>query len=340
MIGYLQAPIAMYVAVGLAIAVPLLLSLLFWLLKLCFAASYLRGAMTAFLLGVVVQLTGSQITQENVEMALQKTAGRGAQMLFREYVSPGFVSVQELEHKVKAADHFDAMGMTIIHPSSTPILTPDQVEKALRGIHKLRAFWAHISDSAGPLPMITLGHASYLHGNRPNLNPVLAQEFSWLYDIVIENLEKKLGAKVQIMPGSNLPGFHLYLSSFVWALPVASVHSDLQYGYQESNAKLGEVNVISFTLPLLLPAFGEAGLYTFTNKTTYTPEGAHGLYPREFGEAVRNFHRYTVGELVIHGGVLNHQIAESTMIFPKDGRITLQGHGIFDENRDAWLIYW
>ena len=54
--------------------------------------------------------------------------------------------------------------------------------------------------------------------------------------------------------------------------------------------------------------------------------------------AHRRFLPYRCGELVIHSGLMFHQIAEWKEIIPDDKRITLQGHGL--RHGDGWIIYW
>lgn len=240
--------------------------------------------------------------------------------------------------QVEAASFFDNRGAEIILPTMIPVLNSTQCKRTLDSIHKLRDYWKHANVTAGPFPMFTLGHASYLHGNRTNLNFVLQKEFEWLYDIVIHSLENYLGDKVYLKEGANLPGFHLYLSSFVWGFPVARVHSDIQYSDQfqtDESHSLGSKKVISFTLPIHLPLLGSHGLFTYTANQT-SPE----LKVRKFPKFVREMHPYKVGHLVIHGGLLIHQIAPSFMGLPGDGRITLQGHGFYDSELKSWALYW
>mmetsp|Transcript_29200 Transcript_29200/g.71217 ORF Transcript_29200/g.71217 Transcript_29200/m.71217 type:complete len:395 (-) Transcript_29200:15-1199(-) len=315
---------------------------LYGLVRMCFRPMQLfRNAFAVSILAVVI---GSVVdSTKALDDAVQHLGGAQASFFLRNYVEPGFVSVRDIRLKIDAASYFDEHEKArIIMPTGLPTLNQTQVDEALRGIHKLRRYWRHISEEAGPLPMFTLGHASYLHGENILLNEIIQSEFAWLHRIVQDKLESYLGEPVEIQKKANIPGFHIFYCSAVWWLPVATVHSDLQYQRQFSEAlRPGEMSVLSFTLPLQLPRFGTPGLFTFTKEITAT--NAEGSIPRNFRRFpgfVRELHPYHVGELVVHGGALNHQIAPSQMLFPQDARITLQGHGYFDEKKQKWMLYW
>mmetsp|Transcript_9825 Transcript_9825/g.13575 ORF Transcript_9825/g.13575 Transcript_9825/m.13575 type:complete len:411 (+) Transcript_9825:102-1334(+) len=358
LIGWIEAKHSLFV-----IAVMLMLTLIvFSFIRLlecafrcCCKGSKFWSAFTvllAVLVGFVRSERGEDFFDRQIEVVGGTTAAKlvftsllfcrgdfsSLSSLYREYVSPGFWSEEHLALQVEAASFFDNRGAEIILPTMIPVLNSTQCKRTLDSIHKLRDYWKHANVTAGPFPMFTLGHASYLHGNRTNLNFVLQKEFEWLYDIVIHSLENYLGDKVYLKEGANLPGFHLYLSSFVWGFPVARVHSDIQYSDQfqtDESHSLGSKKVISFTLPIHLPLLGSHGLFTYTANQT-SPE----LKVRKFPKFVREMHPYKVGHLVIHGGLLIHQIAPSFMGLPGDGRITLQGHGFYDSELKSWALYW
>ena len=53
---------------------------------------------------------------------------------------------------------------------------------------------------------------------------------------------------------------------------------------------------------------------------------------------IKEYHPYTLGQMVLHSGFQLHQVAPTPECGPGDERITLQGHGI---KRDGvWQLYW
>jgi len=340
LVGWIEAKHSLFVLALIPVFILTVFSficLLQYAFRCCCKGSKFWGTLT-LVFAVSIGFIRSERGKDIFDQQIEAFGGTTTANLYREYISPGFMSEEHLAFQVEAASFFDNRGAEIILPMMIPVLTSTQCKSILDSIHKLRDYWKHANVSAGPFPMFTLGHASYLHGNRTNLNFILKKEFQWLYDIVIHSLENYLGEKVYLKEGANLPGFHLYLSSFIWGFPVAKVHSDIQYSDQfqtDETYSLGSKKVISFTLPIHLPVLGSHGLFTYTANQTSLE-----LKFRKFSKFVREMHPYKVGHLVIHGGLLIHQIAPSFMGLPGDGRITLQGHGFYDSELKSWALYW
>jgi len=179
-------------------------------------------------------------------------------------------------------------------------------------------------------------------------------------------------------PVLALPGFQIYLSNAAFQLPVGQAHLDNNHNNGEHEWPLGadKRHVCSFTLALDLPRAppgegaagrgGEptrSGLWTYQLKppaeaelergaTFSKHEGTYQHYNRDRGVTVkagtregviyRVHHPYEVGTIVIHSGHLVHQAcnAPSGWYSGSDSRITLQGFGIFDAEKQEWVIYW
>jgi len=179
-------------------------------------------------------------------------------------------------------------------------------------------------------------------------------------------------------PMLALPGFQIYLSNAAFQLPVGQAHLDNNHNNGEHEWPPGadKRHVISFTLALDLPRAppgegaagrgGEptrSGLWTYQLKppaeeeleggaTFSKHEGTYQHYNRDRGVPVkagtregviyRVHHPYEVGTIVIHSGHLVHQAcyAPSGWYSGSDSRITLQGFGIFDAEKQEWVIYW
>jgi hypothetical protein len=125
----------------------------------------------------------------------------------------------------------------------------------------------------------------------------------------------------------------------IFSLPVASVHRDLQwqrltFGPDED---IDTENTLSFTLAIELPP-GGGGLYTFDQKlspvfTLFVPRGLVTSF------APKTKIEYKEGFMVTHNGQTDHMIAPCEMSKDKK-RITLQGHGVYEKNKDTWYLYW
>merc|ERR1740121_799564 len=117
------------------------------------------------------------------------------------------------------------------------------------------------------------------------------------------------------------------------------IHNDSQYAGSakfgkivEQGGTLSESDMFSFTLPISLPS--SAGLNVYENKLcSDSVDGAIKCKDYAFdGTQFRQvFHSYHVGELVVHRGLVVHQIAKSRYMGPGEVRLTLQGHGVCKE---------
>jgi hypothetical protein len=227
-----------------------------------------------------------------------------------------------------------------------PILTPEEIERAHKQILADKSKWVHRSG-----PMYTLGVPSYIEGaqNRQgyvkkakDMNPEMMQKYGWLLEKVQDYFQKRSpNARVTFRDRAALPGFHIFESNSIFALPVASVHKDLQHQFLQTNKqeKLDLVNTLSFTLTIALPQTG-GGLYMFE------VDPAYDLYPPivQLRKAKKKRINYKAGWMVAHNGNDWHMIAPSAD--PKTRsergkyRITLQGHGVYDIKTMTWYLYW
>jgi len=194
------------------------------------------------------------------------------------------------------------------------------------------------------------------------LNPILLENFSWLYKKLLPILTHELKTECIIEEKSKLayPGFHLFYPFEYCDEPYCPVHLDSQFNYHlESLDKIYnkvEEDVITFTLSILLPKSG-AGLYYWPlEKINSTVEEASNFYidiidegekllkegisRKEYEEKIKpNYLEYKEGYMSLFKGHLLHQIAPwKQPIYPDEERITLQGHGIKCDGK--YIIYW
>ncbi|MCM3921016.1 hypothetical protein ND748_04905 [Frankia sp. AiPs1] len=231
--------------------------------------------------------------------------------------------------------------------STVRLLSVQEAEEVRDAVYRERPSW--IERGAG---FHTLGTPSYLdltpnsqagdyHDRAARHRPLLWDRFGWLYNRLGAALVDILDAPVRYTERYALPGFHVWFTEAVFTRPRASVHFDLQYRLFDWPGEVDASRVFSFTLPLRVPAAG-GGLNTWpVSHATFLSAMRRDLID-SVGD-LRRFHPlqyvpYSPGELVVHSGLLLHQIAPSVSVRPGDERLTLQGHGIW--SGDSWLLYW
>lgn len=226
------------------------------------------------------------------------------------------------------------------------MLAPDQAEHWLRRVHQFRGFWTSRSRE---VPMYTLGAASYLDAMRSRdgyrqhweaRNPVLRSGFGPLLEEVRARLGEALHAPVEWHSEAALPGFHIFLAHERLVGKGGAIHLDTQFkdvGY-ELFPEADWSTVISFTLAIALPKAG-SGLNYWEGVDAQEWDAASAEQRAELaGEHHRRFLPYRIGTMVMHSGLLVHQIAPAQKFEAWDQRVTLQGHGV--RVGDRYLLYW
>ena len=204
--------------------------------------------------------------------------------------------------------------------TSIELLNASECARVESQIKDLRDYW--VPRGSQVTGFFTLGAASYLddldeyHERRAVLNPVLHRSFAWLYDKVIEFLERRLHAPVTLADNLALPGFHIWLAPAVFVTPDASVHFDLQYlrTWPKDAPDVDFSRPLSFTLPIRLPRRG-GGLnvwdITYERYRRFALRVNAPLQPMDVTLLLdRMRHPYTPGAIVVHSGHLMHQIGE------------------------------
>jgi hypothetical protein len=231
------------------------------------------------------------------------------------------------------------------------LLDADECRRAADAVHALRPYWeARLPDA----PFFTLGAASYLDAAKPatrtvlyyekaaRLNPVLDENFGWLYARLVEALEERLAGRCAFEPRAARPGFHVFLPFPLFRFSVASIHVDLQYelldwtGHPEPDFE----NPVSFTVTVVLPR-GGGGLHTWDVPYEAVRSLSRSEIARRFSPVPPRLRPYLPGGLVLHSGHTLHQIAPLPPPEPgepRDARITLQGHAVRSDG--TWWLYW
>ncbi|MBA2367663.1 MAG: hypothetical protein H0V82_01395 [Candidatus Protochlamydia sp.] len=222
-----------------------------------------------------------------------------------------------------------------------PMLNKEEVKQTLDKIFELRPFWSLRHPN-----FFSLGTALYLDKQDPasklydsfvqSNNYFLRLHFAMLYDRLLETLKNELKQEVQYEPTLSLPGFHIFLASQEFVEKGASIHFDLQFKKTSWShyKEVKDSRPLSFTLALALPRLG--GGLNYWNKTF---DIAHPFPIEETAQKLPKYYvPYETGKIVLHEGMLMHQIAPAKEFFEEDKRITLQGHALFCDG--CWRVYW
>lgn len=225
-------------------------------------------------------------------------------------------------------------------------LTEKECKETLQKVHALKDHWK--SRMGKGFPFFTLGTASYLDAGdkgevyyklkAKDTNALLKENFPSLYDRVMESLIKATGKKVEYEDQLALPGFHIFQYCEMFNYPIASEHFDLQFkemfwGYRNVEYD----NPITFTLTIRLPS-GGGGLNYWDIFYTDVEELSNTELKDLRDETEKKYFEYQEGKMIVHGGLMLHQIAPAKDMKPDDERITLQGHGLICDN--ILRVYW
>jgi len=246
------------------------------------------------------------------------------------------------------------------------VLNDNDVNKTIHAIENLYDYWVqrHNIDS------YILGAALYEHqkdyGGIINyfniakiMNPILLENFGWLYEILLEKLSIELAEPFEITDIIGYPGFHIFghphgklnsdVSIQMMQTLLANIHSDIQgnllvdYWKETFQSDFDLSNPMSFTLALELPKNG-AGLSTWgindyeknDDYEKYLKSLDYKKFPYEY-LGPPDIVPYTVGNMFYFFGDMLHQIAPAYKMDYNDRRITMQGHAI--KCKGIWRVY-
>lgn len=211
-------------------------------------------------------------------------------------------------------------------------------------IDALRRWWVVRSFT---MPFYTLGAAAYLDARGSRLayyqmarcyNPILRDNFSWLYACTANRLAEALEEPVRLTKRQALPGFHIYLYNKVFEAPIASRHCDSQYTLLDwcEGPCVDLDHPLSFTLAITIPHNG-GGLFHW-DITAEDVAGDGRRIEALLSTRCRSYQPYRPGALILHSGRQLHQAAPGVDLSVEDRRVTLQGHAV--HSTDGWELYW
>jgi hypothetical protein len=220
-------------------------------------------------------------------------------------------------------------------------------------IHELRPLWITRPlqfEHGGKIfkeEFYTLGAASYCdawESPRPYLqaarkaNAELRRYFGWIYPRLADAVQQVTGRLAVYDDELALPGFHIFLASAVFELPVAPIHFDFHprlLNWDGKDASLRDT--ISYTGSISLPK-GGAGLNVWDLTSCEVEDLGYEEIRTLAEQRKKTFVPYIVGNAFVHSGEIVHQIAPWQSVSTGDERITLQGQGI--RVRDEYLLFW
>lgn len=162
-----------------------------------------------------------------------------------------------------------------------------------------------------------------------------------MYERIRAALEEQLGEPVRYTEQFALPGFHIFLGQAIARAAGAPVHFDQQYQFLPWRRTLNPVPPISFTMAVALPRSGgrlDTWNVTPEDVTRWVGLGIEPDLMKIKDRKFRTFHRYRLGTLALHSGLLLHRIGDVPKIADSDERITLQGHGV--RVNGTWILHW
>ena len=235
-----------------------------------------------------------------------------------------------------------------MHPefSIENFLTEAENAQIVESVHKLKEHWIN-RGGYFEYPFFSLGAASYMDAKedleryykwQAKYNPILKEEFSWLYDKIKTYLEKKLGKECEYHSKQALPGFHIFLGDELFEIPIAYRHVDLQYrDLNWEGLEFKPEDCVTFTLYPKLPSKG-GGIYVWDQFYQDLIDLDATEREAKLSETKSEYYKFTNGDIVMHSGHRYHQIAAMDEPEESDERISMQGHAILSNNK--YYLYW
>lgn len=224
------------------------------------------------------------------------------------------------------------------------LLTIEECQKIRSVVYELKEFWIQRHPF---LPFYTLGLASPYDVPRDKpgyykdsayYNSILHSNFCSLYEKLLDKLGSFLKKPATFPPNLALPGFHIFLSDPAFEQPLGTIHCDKSYMFHwQPSSEVDLDHPISFTQAISLPRSG-GGMNTWDLEYKEVMNLDHNGIEKIASGKNQTYHPYQIGKLLLHSGHTVHQIAPIKNIEPDDDRITLQGHGILQEN--TWRLHW
>lgn len=228
------------------------------------------------------------------------------------------------------------------------ILDAAQAAQAATQLRELEPKWIKRGEG-----FATLGVAAYLdvicsdepertYYNRVAANnAIITQHFDWLLERIRWAIKHRFEMPTELAQDVALPGFHIFYGPGITLHDKDSQHFDLQCRSMRWPFVPDETQLLSFTLPIELPA-GGGGLdyWTFTEADFIRLEHL-GRKP-SMAQIARTKpvirHPYYVGRLAIQIEPVIHRISAIRSTEAGDHRFTLQGHAV---GRNGTLVlYW
>lgn len=212
------------------------------------------------------------------------------------------------------------------------VLEPAECERVKNSVHQLKGIWDEDRYRLGAGISYYKPLALYYATSR-RTNPILRKHFGWLYDNLLNVFANCFNCNVAYREDLALPGFNIYCGPTDFQTISYNVHVDLQFAdlNWEPHGSANFNSTMSFTLPIATPATGSGlNIWNLTQMDIdeVDIDSSDCLSP-EFSV----HHRYQPGIATIHDGKHYHQMSVTSPWCASDERITLQGHGLMQNDR-------
>lgn len=231
-------------------------------------------------------------------------------------------------------------------------LSLQEREKIYNQVHGLKEHWILRGNTPiDEIPHYTLGAAAYLDGLEFGLdyyhkiirqfNPILWENFEWLYTKTQKFFEEKYQVKCEFYTDyAALPGFHIFLEDFAFEIELFSKHVDIQHRF----LNWGDLDVdlneqISFTAYVKLPALG-GGMKIWEERESDFEEVSFHDIQGHLKDKPGKYTEFQEGQIVIHDGQNFHQIAPYKEVQEGDERLSFQGHIVKSKDHKTFYFHW
>lgn len=215
------------------------------------------------------------------------------------------------------------------------VLDHETVDRTLHLVSRFSYRW-----NLHPDGIYTLSVPGYKYAEVPDEDAIIQSNlfmwdnFSYLYDAVIEFYERFLNSSVTLDPRVSLPGFHIYKSPFAKHVPAAPSHRDasfLKYGPLVEIPDTPDRH-LSGTISIAAPNSGCSTDMFISPDFDFDAVNSGKMKPDRILE-------HSPGVISLFCSHLQHRISSFDLAGDGDSRITLQTH-LARSDAGPWIMYW
>ena len=168
-------------------------------------------------------------------------------------------------------------------------------------------------------------------------NPIMKENFSWLYQLVTDLLSEHLGKPVRLRHDISYPGFHIVMNDSVFGKHSAPWHIDPDSIFINWKYPLKVSDIKTFTIPVCLPPAGATlDIKDLAFSDVFGKPDEKSIIKRA---KIAGRFPHKLGQIFMMNGTRFHRIGLLNPPYDKKAmRITLQGYLI--PQKGHWIIHW